>query len=180
MRVDVPRSRASCPSAESSTSETMNSRTPAALIHVPRYQNRCPARTPSTRLASVTASADTRVFFSAVAIRHPSGRKNRRSAHSSTTGPLLAYTGARLFQHRLYGGQRFQCLLVGDDERWIDPYFRIVDHGDHAAREQRVENPPRRLLVEQVPRSRHDQIHADHESLAADVAHDRDLVLPPL
>src|SRR5579859_4828634 len=116
MRVDVPRSRASWPSAESSTSETMNRRTPAALIHAPRYQKRCPARTPSTRLASVTASAEMRVGCSAVAMRQPTGRKNRRSAHSSTMGPLLAYTRAGLFEHRLDRGECLHGLFIGDHE----------------------------------------------------------------
>src|SRR5712691_8579042 len=149
IRVDVPRSRASWPSAESSTSETMKSSTPAALIQASRYQNRCPASTPRTRLANVTRSAETRVGSSAVAMRQPAGRKKRRSAHSSTTGPLLAYTRAGLFEHCLHRRERFHRLLVGDDERWCDADFGIVDHRDHAAGEQRVEDPPRDLLVEQ-------------------------------
>src|SRR5437899_5166162 len=151
MRVDVPRRRASCPSTLSSTSDAMNSNTPLALIHALRYQNRCPARTPSTRLASVTASAEMRVGRRAFATRHPSGRKKRRSAHSSTTGPLLAYTRAGLLEHRFHRGESLHRLFVRDDERRVDAHFGIVDHRDDAAREQRVENPARDLLFEQLP-----------------------------
>src|SRR5213594_4086034 len=161
-RVDVPRRRASWPSALSSTSDQMNSATPAALIQAFAYQKRCPATTPSTRLASVTSSGDMRVGASAVAMRQPAGRKNRRSAHSSTTGPLLAYTRAGLFEHRFHGAQCFHRLLIGDDERWVDAYLRVVDHRDHAAREQRVENPTRGFLVEQRARAGHHEIHAKH------------------
>src|SRR5213078_3519550 len=102
--------------------------------------------TPSTRLAMVTSSGETRVGASAVAMRQPAGRKNRRSAHSSTTGPLLAYTRAGLFEHCLQRGERFHRLLVRDDERRVDPHFGVVNHRDHAAREQRVEDPARQLL----------------------------------
>src|SRR5206468_3174706 len=124
--------------------------------------------TPRMRLASVTPSGETLVGASAVAMRQPAGRKNRRSAHSSTTGPLLAYTNAG----------RFQRLLVGDDERRVDADLGIVDHRDHAAREQRVENPAGRFLVEQRARSGYDEVHAEHEPAPAHVADDRDLILP--
>src|SRR6267143_3324562 len=93
------------------------------------------------RLARVTPSAETAVGASVLASHHPTGLKNRRSAHSSTTGPLPAYTRAGLFEHRFHRGEGFHRLLFGDDERRIDPYFGVVDHRDHAAREQRVEDP---------------------------------------
>src|SRR6267143_7019135 len=100
------------------------------------------------RLASVTVSAEIPVGARSFSIHYPTGLKNGRSAHSSTTGPLLAYTRASLFEHRLNRRQRFDRLLVGDDERRIDPHFGIVDHRDHAAREQRVEDPAGDFLVE--------------------------------
>src|SRR5467141_5119391 len=107
------------------------------------------------RLARVTPSAETAVGASVLASHHPTGLKNRRSAHSSTTGPLLAYTRAGLFEHRFHRGEGFHRLLVGDDERRVDAYLGIVDHRDHAAREQRVENPARGLLIEQCTRAGH-------------------------
>src|SRR3989475_13310207 len=140
MRVDVPRRRASCPSTLSSTSDAMNSNTPLALIHALRYQNRCPARTTSTRLASVTASAEMRVGRRAFATRHPSGRKKRRSAHSSTTGPLLAYTRAGLLEHCLHRGESLHRLFVRDDERRGGAELGIVGYSHDGAREGRVDN----------------------------------------
>src|SRR3989442_14251257 len=70
-----------------------------------------------------------RVFAS----HHPTGLKNRRSAHSSTTGPLLAYTRDSLFEHGLDRRQRFHRLLVGDDERRGDAHPRDLDHRGHPA-----------------------------------------------
>src|SRR5712664_3286776 len=180
MRVDLPRSRASWPSALSSTSEITKSATPIALSQGREYQKKWPAATPRMRLASVTLSAEMPVGARVLASHHPTGRKNRRSAHSSTTGPLLAYTRASLFEHGLDRRQRFHRLLVGDDERRVDPHLRIVDHRDHAAREQRVEDPAGDFLVEQLARPGHDQIHAEHEAATAHIADDGNLVLPAL
>src|SRR3989441_4075479 len=180
MRVDLPRSRASWPSALSSTSEMTKSATPIALSQGREYQKKWPAATPRMRLASVTLSAETPVGASVLAIHHPTGRKNRRSAHSSTTGPLLAYTGAGLFEHRLHRPECFHRLLIRDDERRVDAHLGVVDHRDPAAREQRVENPARHLLIAQCPRPGHHETHGEHETPAAHVADDRNLILPAL
>src|SRR3954471_6954502 len=161
-------------------SDTTNNPTPAALIQTLAYHIRWPARTPSTRLTSVTASAETRVGSSAVATRHPIGRKKRRSAHSSTTGPLLAYTGAGVIEHGFDRGERFHCLLVRDHEGRIETHLGIVDHCDHAPGEQRVEDLARDSLVEQFPRPGRDEIHSQHQTAAAHVADDGNVLLPGL
>src|SRR5436190_19672220 len=95
-------------------SDTMNSATPQALIRELAYHIRCPAIRPSTRLMSVTTSAEIGVGSSALATRQPTGRKNQRSAHSSTAGPLLEYTRGRLFEHGLYRDARFPSLFYID------------------------------------------------------------------
>src|SRR6266496_5094967 len=140
-RVEVPRSRASCPSAESKMSETMNSANPMTLVQRSGYANRCPATSPMTSDHSVTWSAEIPVGWSARAIRMPMGRKKCRSAHSSTAWPLCDKSFCGFTEHVLDDGQGRHRLLLVDDERRIDAHLGIVDHGEHAPREQGVEDP---------------------------------------
>src|SRR5689334_12998675 len=159
-RVEAPRSRASCPSAESKISETMNSPNPMRFVQRSWYANRCPATTPITSDHNVTWSAEIPVGTSARAMRMPIGRKKWRSTHSSTAWPLCDKSLCGFTQHVLHGGQRTHRLVLLDHEGRIDPNLGVVDHREHAAREQRVENPTRRLLVEELARPRDDQVHS--------------------
>src|SRR5918912_587877 len=178
-RVEVPRRRASCPSALSKISETTNSAKPSALSNGRAYTNRCPAASPRSRLQSVTRSGDTRVGYRAPAIRAPSGRKKWRSIHSSTSTPLVANALGGFTQHVLHDGQRLHRLRLLDHQGRIDAHLRIVDHREHAAREERVEDPARVVLGEQSPGAGHHEVHPDHQPATTNVAHDRDLLLPP-
>src|SRR5512146_1324112 len=110
---------------------------------------RCPARSPSTRLATVTWSGVARVGPRARAMRKPRGRKKWRSIHSSTTWPLAASAVGGVTQHVLHDGEGLHRFVLSDHERRVEAHLRIVDHGEDAAREQGVEDAPGRLLVEQ-------------------------------
>src|SRR5438093_10582956 len=147
-RVEVPRSCASCPSAESKISETMNNANPMTLVQRSWYANRWPATSPITSDHSVTWSAEIPVGWSARAIRMPMGRKKWRSAHSSTALPLCDKSLCGFTEHILHGGQGAHRLILVDHQRWIDANLGVVDHREDAAGEQRVEDPARSLLVE--------------------------------
>src|SRR5512140_1007104 len=85
-----------------------------------------------------------------------------------------------LAQDVLGDRERLHCQLFRDHERRIDADFRIVDHRQHAAREARVEDLARDLLVEErVGAGLHD-VEADHETPAACILDDGDLTLPAL
>src|SRR5437016_621685 len=71
-----------------------------------------------------------------LASHHPTGLKNRRSAHSSTTGPLLRYTRDSLFGHGLDRGRAFHRRLVVNDGRRVNANSGILVLGNTAAREQ--------------------------------------------
>src|SRR5512146_2051548 len=113
---------------------------------------RCPARSPSTRLATVTWSGVARVGPTARAIRKPRGRKKWRSIHSSTTWPLAASAFGSVTQHVLHGGKGLHRLVLSDHERRVDAHLRVVDHSEDAAGEQGVEEAARGLLIEQGAR----------------------------
>src|SRR5882762_8015314 len=102
-----------------------------------------PAMTPTTRLATVTWSADTLVRSSRRASCMPTGRKKWRSIHSSTSTPLTASALCGFTQDVLHRGQGLKRLLLGDDEWRVDPHFGVVDHGHYAALQQGIENPSR-------------------------------------
>src|SRR3989442_660728 len=177
-RVEVPRSRASWPSAESKTSDTTNSRNPMTSIQRSWYTNRWPATRPMSSDHSVTWSGEIPVGYSARAIRIPTGRKKRRSSHSSTAWPLSDKSFRGFTEHILHGGEGAHRLVLLDDERRVDAHLGIVDHRQHAARQQRVEDPPGRLLVEQRARARHHEVQADQQAAAAHIRDDRYLRLP--
>src|SRR6059058_5028007 len=158
-RVDEPRSRASWPSAESKTSDTMNSTKPITSIQRSWYTNRCPATRPMRSDHRVTWSGEIPVGYSARAIRIPMGRKNRRSSHSSTACPLSDRSFCGFTEHLLQDREGRHRLVLGDHERGVDAHLGVVDHREHPAREQGVEDPPRGLLGEQLPRPRDDEIH---------------------
>src|SRR5437867_7432122 len=98
---------------------------------------------------SVTSWGETLVGRSARAMRMPRGRKKRRSSHSSTAGPLCDKSLGGFIEHVFHDGEGVHGLLLLDDQGRIDADLRIVDHREHAAREQGVEDPPRGALVEQ-------------------------------
>src|SRR5438874_12424278 len=148
-RVDVPRSRASCPSAESNTPDTMNSAKPIRLVQRSRQANRWPATTPITSDHRVTWSAEVPVGCNARAIRIPMLRKKWRSTHSSTDRPLCDKSFGGFTEHVLHDGEGAHRLVFLDDQRSEERRVGVVDHRQHAARQQRVENPAGRLLVEQ-------------------------------
>src|SRR5436309_4064214 len=177
-RVEVPRNRASWPSAESNTSDTMNNRTPMTSIQRSRYTNRCPATRPMSSDHSVTWSGEMPVGYSARAIRIPTGRKKRRSSHSSTARPLSDKSFRGFTEHVLHGGEGAHRLILLDDERRVDAHLGIVDHRKHAARQQRVEDPPGRPLFEKRPRAQHQGVQPDQQAAAAPIQDDRHLRLP--
>src|SRR5881392_1433996 len=150
-RVERPRRRASWPSAESKMSETMKSTNPITLVQRSWYANRWPATSPIASDHSVTWSAEMPVGWSARAIRIPMGRKKCRSTHSSTARPLSDKSFRGFTEYVLHGGEGAHRLVLLDDQRRIDAYLGIVDHREHAAGQEGVENPPRRLLVQQFP-----------------------------
>src|SRR6266705_3398143 len=162
-RVDAPRRRASCPSAESKISETMNSPNPMRFVQRSWYANRCPATTPITSDHNVTWSAEIPVGTSARAIRMPIGRKKWRSTHSSTACPLCDKSLCGFTEHVFHDGEGAHRLVLLDHERRIDAHLGVVDHRQHPAGQQGVENPARGLLVEQRPRSGNDEVHPDQE-----------------
>src|SRR2546430_2809387 len=49
----------------------------------------------------------------------------------------------------------------------VDSHLGIVDHREHAARQQGVEDPSRRFLVEQFAGPRHHEVQADQQAAAA-------------
>src|SRR2546426_12324912 len=114
-RVDEPRSRASWPSAESKTSDTMNSTKPITSIQRSGYTNRCPATRPMRSDHRVTWSGEIPVGYSARAIRIPMGRKNRRSSHSSTACPLSDKSFGGFTEHILHDGEGTHRLVLLDD-----------------------------------------------------------------
>src|SRR2546426_1748697 len=179
-RVELPRSRASWPSAESKMSETMKSTNPITFVQRSWYANRWPATSPITSDHSVTWSAEIPVGCSARAIRMPMGRKKWRSTHSSTARPLCDKSLCGFTEHFLHDGEGAHRLVLLDHQRRIDADLRIVDHREHAARQQRVEDPPGGLLVEQGTRSGDDEIHPDQEAPAAHIGDDGQLRLPAL
>src|SRR5256885_4777545 len=140
-REERPRSRASWPSAESKTSETMNSTNPITFVQRSGYANRWPATRPITSDHSVTWSAEIPVGCSARAIRMPMGRKKWRSAHSSTARPLSDKSFCGFTEHFLHDGESAHRLVLVDHQGRIDAHFGVVDHREHATREQRVEDP---------------------------------------
>src|SRR5438034_3596865 len=179
-RVERPRRRASWPSAESKMSETMKSTNPITLVQRSWYANRWPATSPITSDHSVTWSAEIPVGWSARAIRMPMGRKKWRSAHSSTALPLCDKSLCGFTEHILHGGQGPHRLILVDHQGGIDANLGIVDHREHAAGQQRVEDPARGLLVEQLAGPGDDEVHSDHEAAAAHVRHDRHIGFPAL
>src|SRR6266704_3059993 len=179
-RVERPRRRASWPSAESKMSETMKSTNPITLVQRSWYANRWPATSPITSDHSVTWSAEIPVGWSARAIRIPMGRKKCRSAHSSTAWPLCDKSFCGFTEHFLHDGEGAHRLILVDHQGWIDAHLGVVDHRKDAAREQRVEDPARGLLVEQLAGPGDDQVHPDHEAAAPYVRHDRQLGFPAL
>src|SRR2546425_4639366 len=179
-RVELPRSRASWPSAESKMSETMKSTNPMTFVQRSWYANRWPATSPITSDHSVTWSAEIPVGWSARAIRIPMGRKKCRSAHSSTAGPLCAKSFCGFTEHFLHGGEGAHRLVLVDHQGGIDANLGVVDHREHAAREQRVEDPACGLLVEQAAGPGDDEIHPDHKAAPPHVRHDRQLGFPAL
>src|SRR5438876_302999 len=179
-RVDAPRRRASCPSAESKISETMNSPNPMRFVQRSWYANRCPATTPITSDHNVTWSAEIPVGTSARAIRMPIGRKKWRSTHSSTACPLCDKSLCGFTEHVFHRGERTHRLLLLDHEGWVNADLGVVDHRQHTTRQQRVENPACGLLVEQPARPRHDQVHPEQQPPPAHVRDDRELGFPTL
>src|SRR6266550_147649 len=179
-RVELPRSRASWPSAESKTSETMKSTNPMTFVQRSWYANRWPATSPIASDHSVTWSAEMPVGWSARAIRIPIGRKNWRSTHSSTARPLSDKSFGGFTQHILHGREGAQRLIFVDDQRRIDAHLGVVDHGEHPAGQQRVEDPSRGLLVEQPAGPRNDEVHPDHQSATPHVGYNGQLGFPPL
>src|SRR5229473_657959 len=179
-RVEVPRSRASWPSAESKMSETMKSTNPITLVQRSRYANRWPATSPMARDHSVTWSAEIPVGWSARAIRMPMGRKKCRSAHSSTARPLCNKSFCGFTEHILHGGEGAHGLILVDDQGRIDAHLGVINHREHAAGQQRIEDPAGGLLVEQLAGPGDDEVHPDHEAAAPHVRHDRQLGFPAL
>src|SRR5438309_2104255 len=179
-RVELPRSRASWPSAESKMSETMKSTNPITFVQRSWYANRWPATSPITSDHSVTWSAEIPVGCSARAIRMPMGRKKWRSAHSSTACPLCDKSFCGFTEHFLHSGDGAHRLVLVDHQGRIDAHFRVIDHREHAAREQGVEDPACDLLVEQPAGPGDDEIHHDHQAAPPHVRHDRELRLPAL
>src|SRR6266568_5546822 len=179
-RVERPRRRASWPSAESKMSETMKSANPMTLVQRSWYANKWPATSPIASDHSVTWSAEIPVPWSARAIRMPMGRKKCRSAHSSTARPLCDKSVCGFTEHFLHDGEGAHRLILVDHQGWIDAHLGVVDHRKDAAGEQRVEDPARGLLVEQLAGPGDDQVHADHEAAAPYVRHDRQLGFPAL
>src|SRR2546430_381885 len=173
-RVELPRSRASWPSAESKMSETMKSTNPITFVQRSWYANRWPATSPITSDHSVTWSAEIPVGCSARAIRMPMGRKKWRSAHSSTACPLCDKSFCSFTEHFLHSGDGAHRLVLVDHQGRIDAHFRVIDHREHAAREQRVEDPACDLLVEQPAGPGDDEIHPDHQAAPPHVRHDRE------
>src|SRR5438876_1224186 len=179
-RVELPRSRASWPSAESKMSETMKSTNPMTFVQRSWYANRWPATSPITSDHSVTWSAEIPVGWSARAIRIPMGRKKCRSTHSSTARPLCDKSFCGLTDRILHGGEGAHRLILVDHEGWIDANLGVVDHRQHPAGQQRVEDPACGLLVDQPAGSGDDEVHPDHEAAAPHVRHDRQLGFPTL
>src|SRR2546422_3043849 len=163
-RVDVPRNRASWPSAESNTSDTMNNRNPMTSIQRSWYTNRCPATRPMSSDHSVTWSGEIPVGYSARAIRIPMGRKKCRSSHSSTARPLSDKSFRGFTEYILHGGEGAHRLVLLDDQGRVDPHFGIVDHRKHVQRQQRVDHPAGRLLVEQMTCAGHHEVHTKQQA----------------
>src|SRR6266568_8664523 len=162
-RVELPRSRASWPSAESKTSETMKSTNPMTFVQRSWYANRWPATSPITSDHSVTWSAEIPVGCSARAIRMPMGRKKWRSAHSSTDRPLCDKSFGGFTEHVLHDGEGAHRLVFLDDQRRVDADLGVVDHGQHAARQQGVEDPAGGLLVDEGAGARDDEVHPEQQ-----------------
>src|SRR6266852_5672748 len=64
-------------------------------------------------------------------------------------------------------------LILVDHQGRIDANLGVVDHREHAAGQQRVEDPAGGLLVEQLARPGNDEVHPDHEAAPPHVRHDR-------
>src|SRR5260221_584322 len=179
-RVDVPRSRASWPSAESKISETMKSTNPIRLVQRSWYANRWPATSPIASDHNVTWSAEMPVGWSARAIRMPMGRKKCRSAHSSTAWPLCDRSFCGFTEYILHGGKGAHRLILVDHQGRINANLGVVDHREHAAGQQGVEDPARGLPVEQLASAGDDEVHPNHETAAPHVRNDRQLGFPAL
>src|SRR5207248_2797059 len=169
-RVELPRSRASWPSAESKTSETMKSTNPMTFVQRSWYANRWPATSPITSDHSVTWSAEIPVGWSARAIRIPMGRKKWRSAHSSTAGPLCAKSFCGFTAHFLHGGKGAHRLVLDDR----------LDRNARRRRRQRIAAVGRRAAAGVGPRLRKRDFladdHAAHGEAAAEPLPDREHV----
>src|SRR5256886_14908641 len=129
---------------------------------------------------SVTWSAEIPVGWSARAIRMPIGRKKWRSTHSSTARLLCDKSFCGFTEHILHGGEGAHRLILVDHEGWIDANLGVVDHREHAAGQQRVEDPACGLLVEQLAGPGDDEVHPDPEAPAPPGRHDRQLDFPAL
>src|SRR5260370_17996248 len=173
--VGEPGGRARWASAGSKMSETMNSTNPITLVQRSWYANRCPATSPITSDHSVTWSAEIPVGWSARAMRMPMGRKKCRSAHSSTARPLCDKSVCGFSEHILHGGEGAHRLILVDHQGRIDANLGIVDHREHAAGQQRVEDPACGFLVEQLAGPRDDEIHPNHQAPGPHVRHDPEL-----
>src|SRR5437773_6219880 len=159
-------------------SETMNNPKPIRLVQRSPYANRWPATSPIASDHSVTWSAEMPVGWSARAIRIPIGRKKWRSTHSSTARPLSDKSFGGFTQHILHGREGAQRPIFVDDQRRIDAHLGVVDHGEHPAGQQRVEDPARGLLVEQSAGPRNDEVHPDHQSATPHVGYNGQLGFP--
>src|SRR5256886_17143458 len=69
----------------------------------------------------------------------PMGRKKWRSTHSSTDRPLCDKSFGGFTEHVLHDGEGAHRLVFLDDQRRGDAGLGGVDHGQHAARQQRSE-----------------------------------------
>src|SRR5437899_11946000 len=179
-RVEPPRRRASWPSAESKMSETIRVTNTTNFVRRSWSATRSPTTSPITSDHSVTWSAEIPVGWSARAIRIPMGRKKCKSAHSSTAWPLCDKSFCGFTEHILHDGEGAHRLILVDHQGWIDANLGVVDHREYAAGEQRVEDPARGLLVEQLAGPGNDQVHPDHEAAAPHVRYDRQLGFPAL
>src|SRR3989441_13209074 len=147
--------------------ETRTSGNPIRFVQRSGEAKRCPPTRPIKSDHRVTWSAETPLGSRPRAIRMPMGRKKWRSTDSSTARPLCDKSLCGFTEHFLHDGEGAHRLVLLDHQRRIDADLRIVDHREHAARQQRVEDPPGGLLVEQGARSGGDEIHPDQEAPAA-------------
>src|SRR5207247_10306747 len=110
-------------------------------------------------------------------MRIPMGRKNRRSAHSSTACPLCERSFCGFTEHLLQDREGRHRLVLGDHERGDDAHIGVVDHREHPAHETGVEDTTRGLLGVQLPTPRDATIYGAHVDLTWTCAHARRLKL---